>query len=90
MEIDIVTKRDLQAFRNDLLNDLAKLLQATAAPEEKEYLRSRSVRAMLGGISAATLQSLRVKGLLTPTKIEGVFYYKTTEVRALLNAGSQR
>ena len=85
MEIDILTKRDLEEFRNRLLNDLRQLLDNPREESHKQYLRSREVRKMLGGISNGTLQNLRVKRLLNPSKIEGVFYYKTEEVKALLN-----
>jgi Helix-turn-helix domain len=88
MEIDIITKQDLEIFRQKLLQELSSLMGVSQSKSEKEYLRTNEVRAMLGGISAGTLQNLRVKGLLKPSKIEGVYYYKLSEVKALLNAGS--
>ena len=86
MDIDILTKHDLQAFKEELLRELAEIIQGKPAASEKEYLRTKETRAMLGGISAGTLQTLRVKGLLKPTKLMGVFYYKKTEILALLDA----
>jgi len=88
MEIDILTKRDLDEFRRKLIEDLTAIITSHKEEPERKYLRSREVRKLLGGISNGTLQSLRVKGLLNPTKIEGVFYYKCSEVTDLLNAGS--
>lgn len=85
MEIELLTRRDLDAFGEKLLHDLSEMLNRRNTEPEKPYLRSKEVRRLLGGISAGTLQSLRVKGILKPTKIEGVFYYKTSEVNALLN-----
>lgn len=88
MEIDVITKQDLDTFRQVLLRELIKLIGKQPDSTEKEYLRSKEVRKLLGGISNGTLQNLRIKGLLKPSKIEGVFYYKASEVKALLNAGS--
>jgi hypothetical protein len=88
MEIDILTKQDLETFRHKLLSELSELLHISAPEPQKEFVRTKEVRKMLGGISAGTLQNLRVKGLLKPSKIEGVYYYKLSEVKALLNAGS--
>jgi len=88
MEIDILTKQDLEIFRQRLLNELSDLLRMSSGKSELEYLRTNEVRKILGGISPGTLQNLRVKGLLKPSKIEGVYYYKLSEVKALLSAGS--
>ena len=88
MEVDILTKQDLELFRQKLLSELSNLMRIAPRENEKEYLRTNEVRKMLGGISSGTLQNLRVKGLLKPSKIEGVYYYKLSEVKALLSAGS--
>ncbi len=89
MEIEIITKRDLEDFRNRLIQEIAQLIGIRKPETEKEYLRSKEVRKLLGGISNGTLQNLRVKGLLKPSKIEGVYYYKLSEVTALLNGGTR-
>ena len=89
MEVDILTKQDLELFRQKLLHELSGLMRAAPHEPEKEYLRTHEVRKMLGGISNGTLRNLRVKGLLKPSKIEGVFYYKLSEIKALLNEGTK-
>ena len=88
MQVELITKQDLEIFKQQLVSELSDLLRVTPSKSEKEYLRTNEVRKMLGGISPGTLQNLRVKGLLKPSKIEGVFYYKLSEVEALLDAGS--
>lgn len=87
MEIEILTKRDLEEFRRELVHELTEILRSYECEPKKEYLRSKEVRKLLGGISNGTLQNLRVKGLLKPSKIEGVFYYKLSEVKGLLDGG---
>lgn len=90
MEIEILTKQDLEAFREKLLLDLAELIISGSSKDEREYLRTKEVKELLGGISNGTLQNLRVKGLLNPSKIEGVFYYKLSEIKSLLDEGANK
>lgn len=88
MEVDLVTKEDLENFKKELLNDLAFLLSKPDENTPTEYLRTKEVRKMLGNISPGTLQNLRVRGLLKPSKIEGVYYYRLDEVKELLSRGN--
>jgi predicted transcriptional regulator len=87
MQLDLATKQDLEAFKNELLQTLTKFLGTQE--QEKEWLRSKEVRTMLN-ISNGTLQNLRVKKLLNPTKVQGVYYYRLSEIQALLNAGGEQ
>ena len=86
MQIEIVTKQDLEYFRQQLLQDLSLFL-GKQQQTNPEYLRSKEVRKLLN-ISAGSLVNLRVKGLLQPVKIAGIYYYKLEEIHALLNAGT--
>jgi len=86
MEIEIITKKDLDIFKQELLLDLGDIIKKQGFEPEKEYLRSKEAKKMLGGISNGTLSNLRVKGLLNPSKVEGVFYYRSSEIKALLDA----
>ncbi len=86
MEIEVINKADLEAFRKSLLHDLAEIITHHKG-EQKEYLRTKEVRQLLG-ISNGTISSLRIKGLLQPSKIEGVYYYKWSEIKKLLNASA--
>jgi hypothetical protein len=88
MELEILTKGDLTAFRMLLLEDIKKLLQ----PEQisKKWLRSSEVRKMLQ-ISAGTLQNLRINSTLHPIRLENsrIWYYSAEEIYSLLN-GEQK
>lgn len=88
MQVELLTKNDLEAFKAELLEKLTALLK-NDKKQDKEWLRSKEVRMMLN-ISYGTLQNLRVKKLLNPTKIEGVFFYRLSEIEALLNAGNEQ
>ena len=87
MQIEILTKNDLEEFRNEILLALAELSKQQL-PQQKEWLRSKEVRQLLG-ISNGTLQNLRVKGLLNPAKIEGVYLYHLKEILTLLDASRE-
>lgn len=84
MAAEIITKEDLAIFRQELLTDIAKLLQGKQEQPAAQWLRSSQVRKALGGISPGTLQNLRVNGTLSCTKIGGILYYKSEDIQRLL------
>lgn len=57
--------------------------------EPKEWLKSYEVRKLLG-ISAGTLQNLRLNGTLPYTKIGGLMYYRYEEIRKLMEGVGDR
>ncbi len=92
MEISIVTVDDLLAFKSEMINHLEKVkeeilqnLPQTVAPAEPELdlLRSFQVQKMLG-ISAGTLQTLRINGTIPYTKVGGVIYYDRQDIMKIL------
>lgn len=89
MNLEILTKEDLQAFRVQLLNDLRELFSMKAKASEKTWLKSSEVKKMLK-VSSNTLQNLRVKGKLHPTKVGGIFYYSQEEIYELLNQSNKK
>ena len=58
MEIDIITKEDLQQFKMELLNDLKETI-GTHQGEIKEWLDTKDAMELLGIKSKTTLQKLR-------------------------------
>lgn len=87
MEVDIITKRDLQQFKLELLQDLKELLGKDDKPKP-EWLRSSEVRKMLK-ISPGTLQNLRISGALRSTKVGGMHYYNYEDIQNMLDTGSK-
>lgn len=86
MSVEVITMEDLQGFRQQLLHDI-RLLLARNEPEVKQWLRSAEVRKMLK-ISAGTLQSLRIKGVLKYTKLGGVLFYSKDDIQKALEDGA--
>ncbi len=87
MATEIITKDDLEAFEQRLLHKIEQLLGNTT-PEPKKWLKSYQVKNMLR-ISPGTLQTLRVNGTLSYTKIGGILYYKHEDILKLLE-GKQK
>ncbi len=84
MEIDILTKEDLQAFKQEMLEEIRKLKDNSAVNgDEKKWLKSADVRKMLN-ISPGTLQNLRINGTLPYRKIGGSMYYRAGDVRKMM------
>lgn len=82
MNVEIITKEDLQIFRLQLINDIKELLLTRQEPATK-WLRSVEVRKQLK-ISAGTLQNFRITGKLKSSKIGGIHFYRNTDVDKLL------
>lgn len=82
MAVQIITLEDLVAFRVTLLQDLKELLSKQTQPDKK-WLKSKEVRTLLN-ISPGTLQTHRINGTLTYTKVGGILYYDQTDIDKLL------
>lgn len=88
MEIDILTKEDLQAFKGEILEAIRKLKENRPIDtNKKEWLKSGDVRKLLN-ISPGTLQNLRINGTLPYRKIGGSMYYRAEDVRKMMEGGN--
>lgn len=88
MNIEVITKEDLQVLKRELLEDLKQILAATQT-KPNQWLKSADVRKMLN-ISPGTLQNLRIAGHLKPNKIGGSFYYALGDIENLLLPETKR
>lgn len=84
MALEIVTKEDLQEFKNDLLQELKNLL-LPKTNSQKQWLRSADVKALLK-ISSGTLQNMRINGTLRYSKVGGTLYYNYEDIEKLLQS----
>jgi hypothetical protein len=87
MATEIITKEDLQIFKEELLNDIKNILINGDQPTV-EWLRSSQVRKMLN-ISPNTLKALRVNGTIKYNKAGSIFFYRFDEIRKLVE-GNER
>ena len=83
MAAKIITPEDLNEFKDDLLENIQKLINGQSEKPAKKWLKSPEVRKLLG-LSTGTLQNLRINGTLPYTKIGGVIYYDYAEIMKIL------
>lgn len=84
MSIEIVTMDELQIFKRELISEIEKLLQDLRGNQgNRKWLRTSEVRVLLG-LSAGTLQNLRINGTLPYTRLNGVIYYNSEDIDLLL------
>ena len=84
MPIEVITKEDLHQFKLELLDDIKKLLASFNPKPMKEWMKGIEVRKLLG-ISAGTLQSLRISGKLCSSKIGGIYFYRVSDINKMLD-----
>lgn len=81
---DLITKEDLEKFKNELFAELKRPgYKLNKKDEQKEWLKSYEVRQLLN-ISAGTLATLRRNGTLHFSKIGGLLYYRHDNILKLL------
>lgn len=83
MEVNIITKEDLQEFKTELLEDIKNLFNIKIS-KQKLWLRSSEVKELLK-ISTGTLQNLRVNGNLSYTRVGGTLYYNYKDIEKMMN-----
>lgn len=88
MNVELITRDDIDQLKKELIEEIRK---ASPHPrrqndEPRAWLKSYEVRKLLG-ISAGTLQNLRVNGTLPFSKIGGLMYYKYGDIQKLMEGG---
>lgn len=83
MAIEVLTKDDLNEFRNQLISDFRQLIQSKPEEEAQRWLKSHEVKQLLN-ISAGTLQNLRINGTLAYSKIGGTIFYDSIAINKIL------
>ena len=64
---------------------IADEIRGNLTAKPKRFLKSAEVREMLGGISAAKLQSLRVSGCLPASNADGLWLYDVEDILNFIN-----
>lgn len=85
MQIDIVTKEDLNEFRGQLLEDIKSLLPTKSSNSSKseKWLTNSEVRNLLK-ISQSKLLTLKIKEGLKSYKLLGTHYYLAEDIENML------
>lgn len=85
MPSEIITTDDLREFKIELLTEFRKMLNEQHGQPAKKWLKSYEVRKMLG-ISPGTLQNMRINGTIPFTKMGGILFYDSEDIRKILEA----
>lgn len=83
--IEIVTKEDLQQFKQDLLCEIQKIMAQAGKSEDRRWLKTYDVRKMLGNLSPGTMQTMRNNGMLPYAPLNGLSLYEYKDVVALMD-----
>jgi hypothetical protein len=83
MAVEIVTKSDLNEFKSSLIKELTELFGSRKPKEQREWLKTYEVMALLD-ISKSTLHQLRINGTLAYTRIGHCVYYQYSDIRSLM------
>ena len=79
--MEIATKDELLAVKNEILSKMEQLLGGYTEPLP-QYLKNKDVKQLLG-CSDTKLDTLRRNGSSPSSKIMGTYYYKPEDVKKL-------
>jgi len=85
----ILTTDDLREFKVELVHEIEKLLRQNGIQPVKKWLKSKEVRKLLN-ISPGTLQTMRINGTLTFSKIGGVIYYEYDDIQKMIENNKRK
>ncbi len=85
MSVNIVTKEDLEQFRESLLNDIRELLIKNKTISIDHWIKSGEVMDKLD-ISPGTLQNFRLNGTIPFSKLGGILFYDQVKIDGILRS----
>ena len=83
MNLDLITKNDLNDFKLELVNLITDIV-SKSQPKKKKFLQRRCKRPVRN--STGTLRKYRITGKISYTKIDGILYYKYEDVIKLIES----
>ncbi|MGN6398666.1 MAG: helix-turn-helix domain-containing protein [Mucilaginibacter sp.] len=75
----LVTIKDLDEFKNDLIAEVKKTIKENAGQPVKRWLKTNEVCKILG-VSVTTLLTMRINGILPYSKVGGVLYFDYDDI----------
>ncbi|MFD2742400.1 MULTISPECIES: helix-turn-helix domain-containing protein [Sphingobacterium] len=88
MQVNILTKEDLNQFKTELIQEIKQLLSSSdnSVSNKSHWLRSAEVRKLMS-ISPGTLQNLRINGVLPYRKVGGIMFYAIEDIQKMMEGG---
>ena len=79
--LNLIDYSEFEKFKSELLQEIKSL----GEKKSKQLLKSAEVRKLLGGISAAKLQSLRIGSHLPAINADGLWLYDIDDVMRFID-----
>ena len=76
---DLVTKKDLDEFKQELLFSLVQAMKANSVKPAKKWIKTHELKKLLN-ISNGTLHTMRYNGTIPFTKIGNTLYYNMDDL----------
>lgn len=86
---NLITKDDLVTLKADLICEIREIIYHNKPSQEVEFLTTLEARKMLR-VSVNSLAKIRNEFGLTRTQILGKFYYKKSEIQAILEQNKEK
>jgi hypothetical protein len=86
MNVNVLEYSDFEKFKTELIQEIKSLGDI----KSKRFLKSAEVRKLLGGISAAKLQSLRIGDHLPAINADGLWLYDFDDVMQFMELNKSR
>ncbi len=83
MQINIVTKEDLEEFRVKRLTEIREILKIQEVKSFPRSIKTKQALEILD-MSAGKLKQMRITGELSYKEVGGTYYYNYNEVKGLL------
>ena len=83
MPLELLTSKDLQEFKYDLLLEIKKLLVLREPTLDQNLLKSKDVCRLLK-IGPGTLQNMRKNETIRFKKVGGIIYYRYEDIEILV------
>ena len=83
MDVIIISKKEFDSFKDEIIQELSKLIKQVGTGETNTWLRTRDVCKLLN-LSSSSIQNLRNSGKLPFIKLEGTILYSLDEINTLL------
>jgi hypothetical protein len=85
MPVQICTIEDLEKIKQDILEEIKRLLKDRDSSTSGIWLRSSEVCKLIG-ISASSLQNFRNSGILPFTKLNGTIFFKKGDIEKIMES----
>ena len=89
MQISVITKEDLEEFKNDLLEEMEKIIKTHKSkpgqqsfgqnPKDKRWMKATEARKLLS-ISQGTFHKLKINGIIPYSRIGKVCLFDYDEI----------